>query len=104
MLLKNLNLALTTTVLLGVAGAAQASDNFVSRMVSAPDGAGRWANRRFTIRHRGQDAPKTLPVRIYRHEDNFLSRMATERDDRGRWLNRRFTLRHEGQDRPKEVL
>ncbi len=99
MLKRNLYLALAALVV--APASASAHDNFVSRAFSAPDGAGRWVNRRLTIRHHDQDAP--FAAKAVRKEDTFLSRMFTERDDRGRWLNRRLTIRHEGQDAPKRA-
>ena len=99
MLRTPLNLALVAATILA-AGAAQANDAFAARALTAPHGEGRWINRRLTLRHAGQDAPKGT-VAAARHEDGFLARMATEPKERGRWLDRRLTFRHRGQDAPK---
>ncbi|GEM_PF-3627838 len=98
MIRNSLTLALATALVL-VPVVSQASDNFVSRMFTEPDGHGRWVDRRLTLRHHDQDAPSKL--RAARHEDGFLGRAFTEPDARGRWINRRLTFRHEGQDAPR---
>ncbi|RYG39812.1 hypothetical protein EON79_23690 [bacterium] len=90
MLRKNLLALVTLTALVPALG--QASDSFLSRALTAPHEEGRWANRRLTVRHHDQDAPRhsvSTP-----HEDSFLSRALTAPHDEGRWINRRLTLRH----------